>query len=130
MKMIQRCTNPADIGWHRYGGRGITVCTRWRESFADFYADMGNRPVGTTLDRINNDLGYEPGNCRWSSRTVQARNSRNARMLTFNGQSRSMSEWSELLGLNIGTVWKRLDKGWTVERALSTPINRRRQEHR
>jgi hypothetical protein len=73
--VIQRCTNPNCPDWKDYGGRGITVCERWR-SFEDFYADVGDRPPGTTLDRIDNERGYEPGNVRWATRSQQNRNRR------------------------------------------------------
>lgn len=76
--MRRRCLNPKDQAFHNYGGRGITVCEEWRYSFQAFIDDMGRCPPGLTLDRINNDGNYEPGNCRWTDRVTQARNKRNS----------------------------------------------------
>ena len=77
--ILQRCTNQNSQAYERYGGRGITVCDRWRNSFENFYADMGERPEGTSIDRINNDSNYEPGNCRWATSTEQNNNRRERR---------------------------------------------------
>lgn len=80
--MIQRCGNPRATDYDLYGGRGITVCEHWRTSYSSFLADMGERPDGMTLDRIDNDGNYEPGNCRWATATVQVRNSRATKLTT------------------------------------------------
>lgn len=95
--MKQRCSNPKTINFRDYGGRGITVCQRWRESFENFFADMGVRPAGMQLDRYpNKDGNYEPGNCRWITPKANARNRRNNRLLTYRGETRPMAEWAEL----------------------------------
>jgi hypothetical protein len=74
--MIERCTNPHDTDWKNYGGRGIAVCDRWRHSFEAFLEDMGEKPPGHSIDRINNDGNYEPGNCRWATASEQQHNKR------------------------------------------------------
>ena len=119
--MMQRCTRPGHIAWRNYGGRGIAVCARWM-SFEGFLADMGERPNGRTLDRINNDGNYEPGNCRWASRSEQARNRADTRWLEFRGQRKSASTWSEESGIATTTIVRRIDLGWSVERAITTPV--------
>jgi hypothetical protein len=120
--MRNRCGNPRNTFWRYYGGRGITVCEQWRTSFEQFYADMGDPPPGMTLDRINVDGNYEPGNCRWASRKEQLRNTRRNHILTVGGQSFAVSEWAERLSILPSTLYNRLYDGWSVERALTTPI--------
>lgn len=118
--MRNRCQNPNVPAFRNYGGRGITVCDRWQD-FANFYADMGDRPDGKSLDRINNDLGYSPENCRWAGRGQQARNKRSLRMVTANGHTRCLGEWAEITGLSVSTLWARLHYGWSEDATVSTP---------
>lgn len=118
--MVKRCNNPNDICYEEYGGRGIEVCTRWLE-FENFFEDMGEPPEGMSLDRIKNNKGYYLDNCKWSTSKEQARNRRGNRLLTYNGITKLMIEWSEDLNINYSTLKNRLGRGWTVERALSHP---------
>lgn len=121
--MKQRCYNPNNDCYQNYGARGITVCERWRSSFQSFIDDMGFRPTGHTLDRINNDGPYSPENCRWTTRKQQGRNTRKNRRITFDGTTRTLSEWAEHLLVDADTIAMRLDRsGWTVEKALTTPV--------
>lgn len=116
-----RCNNPKDQHYKRYGARGIKVCVRW-EKFDNFIADMGKRPIGTSLERIDNSKGYNPDNCRWATAQEQANNrSSNVRIL-YRGEDYTMAQWSKKLGLNIHALKKRFQAGWTIERALCTPI--------
>lgn len=137
--MRQRCTIPTNQAYPSYGGRGITVCARWIESPANFMEDMGKKPDPSfELDRIDNDSGYHCGkcedchargvivtNCRWTTRSVNDRNRRNNRFLTHNGETLTVTEWCERVGLPNDTFLKRLDNGWGVARALTTPLMRR-----
>jgi endogenous inhibitor of DNA gyrase (YacG/DUF329 family) len=115
--MKQRCLNQRHLAFARYAGRGITICERWM-TFENFLADMGERPSGKTLDRIDNDRGYEPGNCRWATRRDQGRNTRSVRLITYRGESRSLAEWAEILGFDEALARKRLATGWPFERAI------------
>ena len=125
--MIGRCENFGNAKYPDYGGRGIAVCRRWRQSFAAFLADVGKRPDRTySLDRVENDRGYEPGNVRWSNREDQQRNTRRNRLVTHHGESRPLVEWVELYGLDYHVAYDRLTRGWTPERAFSTPVTRKR----
>lgn len=127
--MIERCERPANNCYHRYGGRGIKVCKRWRESFSAFYADMGPRPEGkNTIDRINGDGDYEPSNCRWASQSEQSKNTSRIVRMTHRGESLSLSDWSRRTGLSIQTLIARRKEGLPVEQVLSTEHRRYRGE--
>ena len=108
--MVQRCTNPAHHRYHRYGGRGIRVCERWRLSYEAFIADMGDPPVGTTLDRKDNDGDYEPGNCRWATQIEQHRNTSRNRFIEFGGKRMCISAWAEHLGVSKDVLRSRLSR--------------------
>lgn len=119
--MKQRCSNPKTEKFSFYGGRGITFCDRWR-TFENFYADMGDCPAGMSLDRIDPNGNYEPGNCRWESSEVQHNNTRRNVYATIGGETKSVVQWCRLLGISQFTVYSRITKGWTAERSLATPI--------
>lgn len=127
--MMGRCYTPAHKSFAHYGGRGITVCERWRD-FANFLADMGECPPGLTLDRKDNDGHYDPGNCRWATQKEQQNNRSITRFLEFNGQRRSMKEWADTLGINYQTLFSRVQGGWPVERILTEPVARRFRNRR
>jgi len=124
--MIDRCYNDKHPHYRHYGGRGIIVCERWRESFPAFLEDMGDRPDGLTLERIETDSNYEPGNCKWATFTEQNRNKTSGTELTFNGETMSVTEWAERLGVNRITLFSRIDANWSTERVLTTPVRVRR----
>jgi len=120
-----RCLSPTSPQYDDYGGRGITVCERWLK-FEEFYADMGPRPVRTTLDRIDVNGNYEPGNCRWATASEQQSNRRNSIILEFNGESLSLADWSGRLGILLTTLRRRCFRGWSAEKILTYPVVHRR----
>lgn len=122
--MVQRCTNSKHIAYHNYGGRGIGVSDEWLKGFKYFLADMGHRPKGTELDRIDNNKGYSKANCRWVTVKENGRNKRNNLVITFNGITKTLTEWAEVLGMGKDTLHHRLSSGWTVERALTTKVRK------
>jgi hypothetical protein len=122
--MRDRCNNPKNQAFCNYGGRGITVCERW-DDYANFLADMGRRPSPSySIDRINNDAGYSPENCRWATRSEQIRNSRQARYIEAFGENRCLVEWANLYAVNPATISSRIRLGWDAERAISAPVTR------
>lgn len=122
-RIIARCFDPSIRCWKDYGGRGITVCDRWRgdEGFVNFLSDMGERPgAGFSIDRINNDGPYSPENCRWATAAQQARNTRQNFWITHNGRTQVLADWARELGINHKVIFARLNKfGWSVEDALT-----------
>lgn len=124
VNMLSRCGNQAVWQYKYYGGRGIKVCDRWRESFENFLADMGECPPGMTIEREKNDLDYEPDNCRWATKAEQNLNKRNNRRLTLNGVTKTLVEWAGVLGCKPYVLSGRLRQGWSEERTLTQPVRR------
>ena len=119
--MKRRCQTSSDKEYPNYGGRGISVCPEW-EKFEVFLADMGKRPsTRHSLDRIDNDRGYCPDNCRWATWEEQSNNRRNIPHLEYRGRVLAQAEWAQLLGIPVGALKKRLGMGWSVEKTLTTP---------
>jgi hypothetical protein len=121
--MMTRCYNQNREEWYRYGGRGITVCERWH-SFENFYADMGDRPEGLQIERINNDGNYEPENCKWATRIEQTHNTRRNLWLTFDGRTLCVSGWAREMGMGEATIRQRFHKGLSPEECLAKPLSR------
>ena len=119
--MNQRCRNPNHLYYSRYGGRGIDVCPRWR-TFENFLSDMAEKPEGMTIERVNNDLGYSPENCVWSTPAIQSRNKSNNVVLEFNGERRCLTDWVGFNGLTRSAIRGRLKRGWSVSRTLGTAL--------
>ena len=123
--IIQRCTNPNSKNYKRYGGRGITICEKWRNDFVSFYKWAINNGYkdDLTIDRIDNNKGYFPDNCRWTDKITQANNTRSNRFLTFNNKTQTIAQWARELELNANRIGDRLNHGWSIEKALTTPID-------
>lgn len=119
--MIKRCHNPKAKKFPDYGGRGISVCDRWRRSFADFAADVGDRPEGSSLDRKDNNGNYEPGNVRWATATEQSNNKRNTILITHDGITMSLKQWSVKIGIRYSTLYARHRKGLALRTIAERP---------
>jgi len=123
--MRGRCYNQKTIHYADYGGRGITVCDEWRHSFEQFYKDMGDRPTSKhSLDRINNDGNYEPGNCRWATGVQQHNNTRGNVFITHNGEVKTVAQWCFILGLSRHTIDWGLNKGLSINEILIKKNNK------
>jgi hypothetical protein len=122
--MLRRCENEGDRWYPSYGGRGIRVCDAWHD-FASFYADMGPKPSPAhSIDRVDNDGDYEPGNCRWATAREQQENKSNARRYEWSGRRLTLKQWAREIGLSLATLRYRLDAGWPVARVLGEPLSR------
>ena len=124
--MKQRCSNPKNPKYEMYGGRGIEVCDRWKNSFENFLDDMGNRPSKDhSIDRIDVNGNYEPSNCRWANSKIQASNKRSNVFFEVDGISLTAAQLSEIYGVPRRTIRYRIvELGWSAERASKTPVNR------
>lgn len=116
--MHDRCYNKNCKKYKDYGARGIVVCERWHD-VKNFVEDMGERPQGKTLNRINNDGNYEPTNCEWATPLEQANNKRNNRWITYNGETLTVAQWGRKAGINPAAIIKRLFRGWSIKKALT-----------
>lgn len=126
-KMLSRCRNPQNKDFPYYGGRGIAVCDRWLK-FENFFADTGTPPTPQhTLDRIDNDGGYNPENCRWATPNQQSNNRRYCHLLTLNGQTLNIQQWASLLHVKKSLIYGRIRSGWTEEQALTFPLGTRQR---
>lgn len=126
LTMRNRCSNPKVEKYPLYGGRGIKVCNRWlgEDGYANFIADMGPRPKGCSIERDDPNGDYEPQNCRWASPKEQANNTRRNHVIEWKGESLTVAQWSERIGIAGTTILFRLKKGWTVEEALTRPLRK------
>jgi hypothetical protein len=116
--MKTRCTNSSHKHYHRYGGRGISYDPRW-ETFENFYADMGDKPKGYTLERIDNSKGYSKDNCKWASRKEQLRNTISTVLLTYKGKTQCMLDWSKETGISYATIRSKLKLGWRADQIFA-----------
>lgn len=120
--MLARCRNPNHKGYDRYGGRGISVCQRWQNSFKAFMDDMGMPPTPRhTIDRKDNDGDYEPGNCRWATNAENCANTRSNHKITFRGETLCITHWAKRIGISTEALRERLLRGWSVELAFQLP---------
>lgn len=126
-KIKERCHRRKHKFYHRYGGRGITVCERWNDSYANFLKDMGRAPtIKHSIDRIDNDGNYEPSNVRWATWAQQRRNSSSRlRIITFNGETKCARDWERQYGLTRGVIRQRIKLGWSIREAILLPKNGR-----
>lgn len=123
LSMMHRCYREANHNFDSYGGRGVSVCKRWH-NVTKFLEDIGERPPGTSVDRIDIDGNYEPGNCRWATPSEQANNRRNSRFITYQGKTQTIAQWSAEIGVSDRLLRSRFERGWPLEDAFTKPGQR------
>lgn len=119
--MKRRCTNPRDVSFEWYGGKGISFDPRWN-TFINFFEDMGECPDGMSIDRKDVNKNYSKSNCHWATQLSQQRNRGNNARYTYNGETKCVREWEDLFGFKRATLWARLKLGWDIKKAIETPI--------
>lgn len=126
--MRRRCSDPNHGAYLCYGGRGIKVCLEWENDYWAFerWAMLNGWHEGLTLDRIDNDKGYSPDNCRWATSKVQNNNQRRNVVLEYQGKRQTLTQWAEELGILVTTLYRRYERGWSVERMLTEPVHKRK----
>ncbi len=120
--MKERCLNKNCESYPRYGGRGITICTRWLNSFENFFADMGEKPKATSLERKDNGVNYEPSNCIWATAKQQANNRRSSRFITYSNITKTLKQWSDSTGLSDDNIAARIKAGWSLKKTFTAPV--------
>lgn len=123
--MLRRCYDVNSVGYENYGGRGISVCNDWH-IFENFLADMGLKPEGYSIERIDNDGNYEKNNCKWATKQEQNSNTRQNRIITYNNKTQTLEAWARELNISSQTLSKRLDAWNDVEKAFTTPVRKRK----
>ena len=123
--MKERCSNPQHCAYSNYGGRGISYCEDW-QTFQNFktWAEQNGYTDNLTLDRIDVNGNYEPSNCRWSTFKEQQNNRTNNHLIEYNGELKTLQQWGEIFGIKWTTLYKRLQSGWDIEKALTTPVRK------
>ena len=126
LSIKRRCYNPSQVAWRRYGGRGITMCRRWKHNFENFAEDMGLPPSKDhSIERKDNNAGYSKSNCCWATRIEQGSNKRNNVWLEYKGRRQVAARWASELGVRNSLITKRIRMGWSPERVLFTPVSKR-----
>lgn len=125
-EMIKRCNNQNHKEYKNYGGRGIKVCEEWRNDFIKFFNYMGKKPSPKhSIDRIDNDGDYKPGNCRWATPSEQSNNKRSNNKITLHGITMNISQWADFVGIQYDTLWARIRYGWPPAKAIFQPVHKR-----